>query len=298
MLAKRSIMRRMPSHAASSLADLTSVSDRRPSWYLDLLPPESGDGRLRVAELDAISASRRATALRVSGLDQEGFEALVSRFGVQFSGLYFWKCPRISDLAPLEDLPNLTHVAFYWNQRATRLWDFSKTPNLRGLQFDDFSRLRDVGDLATAGSLEELSFGDAVWVKAVVASLAPLERLEELRALSFFVRRIEDGRIQPLAMLRQLEQLDCPTNLFTTEQLAWLRARLPDATQGRVLAPILRLQEPLPTAEGSAPKDVLVIGKRKPFLSSNSDATRVQRYLDDFWALVERFRENPDLEPG
>ena len=287
----------MPSHPPSNLADLTDPGEKRPAWYLDLVLPDIGGGKRTLAELDAIGANRKATALRVSGLDQDSFEALVSRFGAQFSGLNFWKCPQISDLTPLEKLPNLTHVAFYWNQRATRLWDLSKTPNLRGLQFEDFSRLRDLGDVAKAASLNELRFGDAVWVKAVIASLAPLERLEELRVLALFVRRIEDGQIQPLAKLQRLERLECPTNLFTTEQLAWLRARLPDFTQGRVLAPIERLRDPLPAKEGSAPKDVLVMGKRKPFLSSASDAKRIDRYGDDFWTLVERFRGDPGLEP-
>jgi hypothetical protein len=99
--------------------------------------------------------------------------------------------------------------------------------------------------------------------------------------------------VQPLAKLRQLELLECPSNLFSTEQLAWLRAHLPESTQGRVLLPVQEFDEPLIDSE----KDVLVMGKRKPFLSSKSDATRIERYVDNFERLAERFRTNPELEP-
>jgi hypothetical protein len=46
-------------------------------------------------------------------LDQKAFEVVVARFGAQFLGLHFWKCLRIVDLSPLENLPNVTHVRFY-----------------------------------------------------------------------------------------------------------------------------------------------------------------------------------------
>jgi hypothetical protein len=122
-------------------------------------------------------------------------------------------------------------------------------------------------DLSTAGSLEELNFGDRISVKTVVESLEPVAELHRLRKLSFAVRRIEDGRIQPLARLQRLEMLQCPSNLFTTEQFAWLRARLPESAQGRVLLPVQDLKKPLPGSD----KDVLVMGKRKPWLNSTTD---------------------------
>lgn len=39
------------------------------------------------------------------------------------------------------------------------------------------------------------------------------------------------------------------------------------------------------------------MGKRKPFLSSTADASRIQRYVDNYWRLVERYRDDPTLEP-
>lgn len=281
-----------------SLEELNAPKHTRTdAWLANLVLPDLSGGRFRVRDLDAIAQQPTATALRISGLDQRTFETLVHRFGQQFTAMELWKCPRIEDLGPLEALPHLTHVSIFWNQRTSRLWDMSKTPKLRGLEFLDFRRLRDLDDLCAASTLEELSFGNAVWVKAVVSSIAPLAALTSLRRLSFAVQKIEDGRIQPLATLAQLDRLEFPTNLFTTEQLAWLRARLPETVQGRVLGPVEYLDEALDFGPDDS-RDVLVMGKRKSFLNAQNDAAKIRRYVDDYWRLVARFHNDPALEPS
>ena len=40
------------------------------------------------------------------------------------------------------------------------------------------------------------------------------------------------------------------------------------------------------------------MGKRKPFLNSQADASKVQRFVDDYWRMVARFRADPGLEPA
>lgn len=121
-------------------------------------------------------------------------------------------------------------VSFYWNQRATRLWDLRKTPKLAGLHFDDFTRLHDLVDLARGTSLVELEFGDAVWDTSVFDSLEPLSALAGLRSLAFSAKKITDGRVEPLAALRKLESLSFASRLFATEQVAWLRAHMRPAS--------------------------------------------------------------------
>ncbi len=188
---------------------------------------ELSGGRTRAADLDAIAARPDATALRVSGLDQKTFELLVTRYGSQFDAIYFWKSGRLPDLTPLEALPQLRFVAFYVNHRADRLWDLRRTPRLVGLQFENFTKLHVLDDLAAGTTLQELNFGDALWNTFVFDSLSPLASLTSLKRLSFNAKRITDGRIQPLASLPQLEWLFFPPNLFTTSQVAWLKAHLP-----------------------------------------------------------------------
>jgi len=265
-------------------------------WRVDILQPEVGGGKVTVADLDRIDERPEATALTISGLDQSTFETLVNRHGDRFGALHFWKCPKIADLTPLESLPNLTHVAFFWNQRTERLWDFAKTPRLQGLQFDDFTRLHDLSELGAASGLEELRFGNMIWRTATFASLDPLRHLVGLRSLSFEAKRIDDGRVQPLGELLSLESLSFPSNQFTTEEVAWLRARLPDTLRSRSLEPIRTLDRPIPSSKG-APKDTLVVGKRKPCLNSIEDAHRITGYVEAFWRMVEEFRQHPEREP-
>lgn len=45
-------------------------------------------------------------------------------------------------------------------------------------------------------------------------------------------------------------------------------------------------------------KDTFIIGKGKPFLNSSTDAERIARYTDAFWALVEDFRRDRTRAPG
>lgn len=282
-----------------SLEALCAVNTPQP-WCIDLMQPELSGGRTTASDLDAISARPDATALRVSGLDQKTFERLVTRHGSQFDAIYFWKSGRIADLTPLETLPQLRQVAFYHNQRTSRLWDLRRTARLVGLQFENFTRLHTLDDLATGGALHELHFGDALWNTSVFDSLSPLAALVSLKRLSFSARRITDGRIQPLASLTQLDRLAFPANLFTTSQVAWLRARLPESVQSHVLGPLFRLGPVINASDKTViemDKDILVVGRRKPALNSRRDDARIQRYVAEFARLVQGFRDDPSAQP-
>jgi hypothetical protein len=124
--------------------------------------------------------------------------------------------------------------------------------------------------------------------------------LSSLRRLSFNARRIDDCRIQPLASLPQLESTAFPPNLFTTSQVAWLRARLPESVQSHVLGPLFRLGPIRNLSDNTITeldKNVLVVGRRRPALSSRRDGARIQRYVEDFERLVQRFRDHPAAQP-
>jgi hypothetical protein len=155
--------------------------------------------------------------------------------------------------------------------------------------------LTDLSDLATGTTLEELEFGDAIWDKSVFRTLEPIGSLLGLRHLRMSAKRIEDGRVQAIGALQKLQTVDFPANMFTTEQVAWLRARLPDTTTGMFLKPIEVLERKQAAVLGD--RDVLVIGKRKPWLNSELDADRIRRFVDDFWRMVGQFRAMPTAEP-
>jgi hypothetical protein len=82
--------------------------------------------------------------------------------------------------------------------------------------------------------------------------------------------------------------------MFTTRQLAWLRSRLPDTVRSRALAPVIEVS---PFEDGGRTKDALLVGKRKPFLSSVADRARIRKHVDEFWQMVDTFRRDPALAP-
>ncbi|UUZ71715.1 hypothetical protein LP415_23320 [Polaromonas sp. P1(28)-8] len=188
-----------------------------------MIQPELSGGKITRSEIDAL-LSRGASIVTVSGLDQDTFEYMVRRYGEQLVALHFWKCPRIDDFSPLEGVGKLTFAAFYWNQKATRFWNFSRTPSLSGLFFENFKKVEDLADLADASSLRELEFGNGFTGRSVVHSLEPLARLKALRSLAINPSRVLEGGIFPLASLVSLTDLSFSQRLFPVEQIAWLRA--------------------------------------------------------------------------
>ncbi len=266
-----------------------------PAWHQHIVQRELNGGRTSDRDLDRIGPD--VTTLTVSGLDQSTFENLASRFGSQLSALHLWKCPRLVDLSPMEGLSKLTHAAIFWNQRAAQLWNMRQTPKLQSLHFTDFIKLDRLDDLARAAdSLVELEFGNANFSRYIVQTLEPLGTLTNLNRLSFNAQSIVDGRIQPLAELRQLSELDLPSGQFSVEQLAWLRTKLPLSVASPALNPFRQLRQPL--RRGAKELDLLVNGKGMPFLSSSSDTKRTEKYTNAFHALVARFEANPEEEPS
>jgi hypothetical protein len=277
------------------LGDLERAPRDRPAWFLDLVDPDVSPGRVHPRFFDAIEASPEVVAVRVYGLSQAGFEELMTRCGERLEAVDLWKCPRLADLSPFEAAPRLRVVSIYWNQRATRHWDVTRTPDLSSLRLWDFTRLHQLDDLASSSSLRELDFGDVIWPKSTYETLEPLRGLHRLRELSVHPRRIDDGRIQPLAALSGLRELAVPTNLFSTEQFAWLTAHMPDTVTSNVLSAVVPRDW---SGNDASSIDVVLVGKGKPILRADRDAARIAKHVAAFESLVSRFKSYPDLEPA
>jgi hypothetical protein len=104
-----------------------------------------------------------------------------------------------------------------------------------------------------------------------------------------------DGKIEPLAQLKQLEQLSFSSKLFSTEQVAWLKAHLPDTVVSKILTAYWTIDKPL-TISGKD-IDTVIVGKRKPVLSSVADKARISRYVEQFHEMHQWFLENPQALP-
>ena len=98
-----------------------------------------------------------------------------------------------------------------------------------------------------------------------------------------------------MAELQSVEQLAFPGNLFSTEQVAWLKARLPAGLKSEALQPYWKIESPL-NISGKL-KDTFIVGRRKPFLSSEADQARVEKYAQEFDRRVAWFKNNPNKLP-
>ncbi|MDN4490804.1 hypothetical protein QQX13_08160 [Demequina sp. SYSU T00068] len=275
-----------------SLLDLRRVNRREPTWLVSLVQPQLNGGRLDPRDLAQLDERPEATALRVSGLDQRTFELVVAEHGSRFSALDLWKCPRIADLSPLEDMTHLRLVSAFWNQRSAHLWDLSRTPALEGLHLTDFIKLRALDDVARGVSLNELEIEGGNSSPVTVDTYEPVGALTGLRSLSLGATRPRDGRVEPLGALVGLERLTLPSNIFTWRQLAWLSARLPSTVEAASLRPYRRLGHAL------GGHDTLLMGKRQPFVSWDADQRLIQAHTARFEAAVAEFRADPLLGPG
>ncbi|WP_371380946.1 hypothetical protein [Sporomusa aerivorans] len=264
-----------------------SCRDQIADKCVSLLQADVSGGRITKNDIDRLKDCK-ATEIWISGLTQNTFEYFIETYGQQFKIIHFWKCPLIADFKKLETLISIEYLIFFWNQRVTHLWDLSKNPKLRGLSFDDFTRMHTLEEIPLAPSLEELYFGDKIWNKYILDSLTPLSRAEKLKTLNFSAKKINDNDITPLARIMNLERLEFTSNLFSTEQIAWLTANTNITSS--VLAPYKKLKYPLKTA--GKIKDILVIGKRKPFLDSQEDKARLDKYEREFIDLVNKYRGN------
>lgn len=263
--------------------------------HVSLIQHELNGGKTTSEQIDQLVDAAPFRYLTISGLEQKTLEHLVKRVGDRLEGLHFWKCPRIDSLQPLENMPRLECAAMFWNQRTDRLWNLAATPRLHGLRFTDFIKLKRLDDLAQAQSLREFEFGaDVSGKKLAFDSLAPLAGLVELQDLAVGAQAIADERIEPLATLRGLQSLGFGTSLFRTEQVAWLRTRLPalvcEELDGfRTIGKPLRLR-------GKA-IDTFVVGHGKPSLDSQADAARLAKYRREFEAMLDFFRQHPQARP-
>mgnify|MGYP002078667306 FL=1 len=249
-----------------------------------LVEPEIGGGRISKVKIDQIGDSD-AQHLEISGLRQDTFEYLVQKYGDQFLEIKFWKCPRIEDLSPLEALSSIRAIHYYWNQKTSRLWNFAKNPNLTVLSFHNFVHLQDLSDLASAKALQILDFGNAASGASYVESLSPIGEIATLKELAFNPKKISDNKAAPLLKLSNLHSLEFSNRLFSSEKIAWLKARLHQGIQSDRLQPYILVDSILN-------KDCMVTGKGKPFLHSVHDAQKLSRYVQNFERLVDYYREN------
>jgi hypothetical protein len=191
---------------------------------------------------------------------------------------------RVADLSKLASLNQLKVLYLNWNTKATKLWNFSYNQSMCALTIEDFPILRDISELSTATTLENLTLaGSPANNPLKINTLQPLISLVNLKYLQLSNIRIKNDSIHPLASLKQLTYLGLP-NTFPTEDYAFLSVKLP-GVKSKVFSPYTNISSP---TDG---KNIMITGKYKPLLNSNNDKKKIARYENEFEQLQRKYRE-------
>ena len=237
--------------------------------------------KITMKEIDEISKFKVFDKIRISGLTQETFDYFVHTQAYKFNAILFWKNKLVQDWSNLSTLQNVKFIGYFHNQRIDKLWDMTENYSLEGLYISDFTKLKTLNGIEKAPKLERLSYGNAIWKTSILNDLNVLEKTK-LKEFCFAGKKITEEDLTIYTRMPHLEILDFPTNLYTTEQLAWLVAKLPHV-KGYALRPFVKFED--------GEKDVLMCGKRKPFLSSKEDAARIKKNVYEFEKLVDNYRK-------
>ena len=247
-----------------------------------------GGRKITTADIDRLKESPNAEVVTISGLQQDTFEYFIKTYGNQLKAIRFFKNKFIEDLSLLGTLPQLEYVHFFANQRITSLWDMSGNTSLSGLAIEDFSRLTSIKGIETAHALKEFRIGNAIWSKMIIESLMPLANTK-IERLSFTGRAIEDNDLSFLETLPDIKAFDFSTNMFSTEQVAWIVANCPHAEgyalKAKVDCMLLDSNEHMV----DVPK-AIIVGKRKPILKVEGNEEKIQKYVDSFEKLKAKYK--------
>ncbi|WP_240633181.1 leucine-rich repeat domain-containing protein [Paenibacillus montanisoli] len=190
---------------------------------------------------------------------------------------------KVEDLTPLEALDHVEVLSLEWNTKAKTLWDLAKNTALTSLSIKDFSKLENICGLKNNSNLEIMDLSGGIWNTLKLATLSPLKNHYNLKYLGLSNIKVQDESLEPVSYLKGLQELEI-SNQFPTEEYARLSVCLPN-TNSISFRPYTRLNSPIED------KDVLVTGKRKPFLNSQNDVEKLRKYEVEFRKLQEKFRE-------
>lgn len=245
-----------------------------------------GGGKISVEDIDILRNYPKTDVVTISGLNQKTFEYFITTYGKQLRAIRFFKNKLVEDWSLLGTLPQLEYIYFFANQRIEKLWDMSSNKALSGLGINDFSRLHSIENIQTAPALKFFQIGNAIWSTMRLESLMPLQETG-IEEFSFCGKAIEDNNFSFLENMPKLKVFDFPSNMLSTEQVAWIVANFPSLS-GFCLKPsidITLFDDSLNKVPGK-----IIVGKRKPCLKIAGNEKRIDNYIKKFDALVSKYK--------
>ncbi|MGN1400949.1 MAG: leucine-rich repeat domain-containing protein [Bacillus sp. (in: firmicutes)] len=232
----------------------------------------------KTKNLERLKEFRNLEKVWLFTINQAQFDLILSF--IRPRTLYIYEM-RVENLASLEILSNTEQIYLCWNTKADKLWDLSKNFGLKSLSIEDFKKLNNIEPLQRNPSLENLEVSGGIWNSLTIDTLEPIRALTNLTSLSLLNIRVKDESLKALTHLKGLSELSI-SNQFPTEEYARLSVTL-TGTKCDYFQPYVVLDDAI---DG---KDIMVIGKRKPFLNSHIDKKKLERYIAQFTSFQKKF---------
>lgn len=160
----------------------------------------------------------------LDNVDRKQLDGVLNDIDTDIEAFAITGSPKIESFAFLERFSGLKYVYLWWNNKATSLWDFTKTPNVEFLRLDAFNRLSDISQIEKAKKLRYLKLYAG---NESIDSLKPLERHPSLEVVSLW-RKVDDADLNALISIPKLKYLDCHFNIFDIDAYAAFEAKRPD----------------------------------------------------------------------
>lgn len=235
----------------------------------------------KTLNLEHLSSLPHIETMWIYSVNQKEFDLIINLINPKT--LYIYEM-RAEDLSALERLENVEKLYLCWNTKASKLWDMSKNPNLKYLSIEDFKRLNQIAPIKSCHNLKELNLAGGIWNTLNIDTLSSIKFLQNLRVLGLSNIKLKDESLEPICHLKNLLELEL-SNQFPTEEFARLSVKLP-LTKCEYFQPFVKLENSI---DG---KDIMVIGKRKPFLNSSKDIEKIQKYAEQFKVLQKKYEIN------
>ena len=252
---------------------------------INLVQKEVDGGEISKEQIDSIGSHPDAKSIVISGLKQDTFDYFVSNYARQFEAISFWKNKSVSDLSSLASLTDVKYINYFFNQKATSLWNMSRNEGLIGLGIHDFSKLHNIEDIVSSPNLQHFAIGDEVWTKMELDSLKPISETN-ITHFEWSGKTVKDGNFKCLSNGR-ISTLDINPTQFTVEELTDLLAAFPETLQGTITKPYVTGG----VEDSTGHTSYFFLCKGKKTCVVGKDDERFNRYLEDFELLLKEKRK-------
>ncbi|XCP86346.1 hypothetical protein ABXS75_05970 [Roseburia hominis] len=125
-------------------------------YDINLVQKEVDGGTISIEQIDTISDFPDAKSIVISGLKQDTFDYFVKTYGKQFQAITFWENKSVSDLSALSELYEIEYISYFYNQKASELWNMSNNKRLVGLSLTDFRKIHSLVGIEKARNLTNI----------------------------------------------------------------------------------------------------------------------------------------------